>query len=114
MNKHLPTSEYISDDEQFLDELLVTAGFNPQEDDFDLLKEDLRPLLSERITLKLYGMLPSEADRAAFDAMMTSDDDVAFEQLYDFLTTRIPDFDEAMDAIYLEFQHEYLEAMKDD
>ncbi|MDR0282020.1 MAG: hypothetical protein LBI53_01490 [Candidatus Peribacteria bacterium] len=105
-------SEFLADDEQFLDELLTTAGFNPEEDDFDFLKKDLRPLLSERITLKLYEALPTEGGRAEFDTMMTADEEVAPEILYAFFIARIPHFDDFMANIYLEFQNEYLEAMK--
>ncbi|MDR2189983.1 MAG: hypothetical protein LBP53_02050 [Candidatus Peribacteria bacterium] len=107
------TTTEITNDEQFLDQLLVLAGFNPEEDDFDFLKDDLRPLLSERITLKLYAALPTEEDRATFDTMMTADDETKTEELYAFLISRIPHFDDFMANIYQEFQAEYLEAMKD-
>lgn len=109
--KNTPTN-HITDEEQFLDDLLTTAGFNPEEDDFDLLKEDLRPLLADRITLRLYEALPAEKDRATFDEMMTSEEEVATEVLYAFFIARIPHFDDFMTTIYLEFQNEYLEAMK--
>jgi len=110
----LADSEFLTNDEQFLDELLTTAGFNFEEDDFDFLKEDLRPILSERITLKLYEALPTQEDRAEFDVMMTADEEIAPEILYAFFIARIPNFDNFMADIYLEFQNEYLEAMKED
>ncbi|MDR2415055.1 MAG: DUF3352 domain-containing protein [Candidatus Peribacteria bacterium] len=105
-------TDLITNDEQFLDELLTLAGFNAEQDDFELLKEDLRPLLSERIMLKIYAALPSDADRQTFDEMMTKDEEVSTEKLYEFLTSRIPNFNDFMTDMYLEFQKEYLEAMK--
>ncbi|MDR0860634.1 MAG: DUF5663 domain-containing protein [Candidatus Peribacteria bacterium] len=102
----------ITNDEQFLDETLTLAGFDPERDDFELLKEELLPLLEERITLKIYQALPTEEDRKAFDKMMTSDEEVDSEVINDFFTSKIPNFDDFMADIYIEFQDEYLEAMK--
>jgi hypothetical protein len=76
------------------------------------LKEDLRPLLEERIILKIYQALPTDEDRSAFDEMMTSDEDVASEVIDEFFTSRIPHFDDFMGEVYLEFQDEYLEVME--
>jgi hypothetical protein len=96
-----------------LDETLSLAGFIPEEDDFELLKEDLRPLLEERITLKLYEALPSDEDREKFDVFMTSDDEVASAEIEEFFTSRIPNFDDFMGQVYVDFQNEYLEVMKE-
>ncbi|MDR0369307.1 MAG: DUF5663 domain-containing protein [Candidatus Peribacteria bacterium] len=95
-----------------MDETLTLAGFDSKEDDFELLKEDLRPLLEERIILKIYQALPTDEDRSAFDEMMTSDEDVASEVIDEFFTSRIPHFDDFMGEVYLEFQDEYLEVME--
>jgi hypothetical protein len=105
-------TEFTTNDEQFLDELLTLAGFNAKEDDFDLLKEDLRPLLSERIILKLYEALPELTDRQAFDEMMTKDEDLPTKEIHEFLSSKIPNLNDTMTKIYLEFQDEYLDAMK--
>lgn len=102
----------ITSDELFLDETLSLAGFDPERDDFDLLKEELLPLLEERITLKIYQALPTEEDRKAFDEMMTSDEEVDSDTIDEFFTSRIQNFDDFLADIYIEFQDEYLEAMK--
>lgn len=44
--------------EEFLDELVQEAGFDPE--DADLIKEDLRPILQERIMLSIYRELTDE------------------------------------------------------
>ena len=59
-----------NEETQFLDELLVMAGFDPENDDFELLKEDLEPILDERLMLRMYEALPSDEDRARFDEFM--------------------------------------------
>ena len=41
--------EYDVQQEEFLNDTLVMAGFDPTEDDFDMLKEDMRPILNESI-----------------------------------------------------------------
>ncbi|MDR0608171.1 MAG: hypothetical protein LBG52_07740 [Candidatus Peribacteria bacterium] len=101
-----------ANDELLLDETLTLAGFNPKEDDFDLLKAELRPLLEERIILKIYQALPTEADRAEFDALMTSDTEVGGDNVDTFFRSKIQHFDDFMGDIYAEFQKEYLDAMK--
>jgi hypothetical protein len=70
-------SPSLSNDAQFLDELLTLAGFTPDEDDFEVLKADLQPLLSERALLKIYDALPTEEDRETFDTLMDATDEKA-------------------------------------
>jgi hypothetical protein len=41
--------------EEFLDELVKQAGFEAE--DSDLIKDDLRPILQERIMLSIYSVL---------------------------------------------------------
>ncbi|MDR0650784.1 MAG: hypothetical protein LBG59_05280 [Candidatus Peribacteria bacterium] len=109
--KTTTNKESVMNDEQFLDELLTLAGFTEQ-DDFEILKEDLRPLLSDRIILKIYEALPHDTDRKTFDEMMTKEEEVTTDEIYGFLQSKITNFDDFMANIYLEFQNEYLEAMK--
>jgi len=44
--------------EKFLDELVKQAGFEAE--DSDLIKDDLRPILQERIMLSIYRELTDE------------------------------------------------------
>ncbi|MCR5411833.1 MAG: hypothetical protein K6E76_02325 [Patescibacteria group bacterium] len=39
--------------ELFLDETLKMAGFDPKEDDFEMLKEDMRPILNDYLETSL-------------------------------------------------------------
>jgi hypothetical protein len=44
--------------DQFLDELVLKAGFG--EEDTDLIKDDLKPLLQERIMIHIYKAITEE------------------------------------------------------
>jgi hypothetical protein len=44
--------------EAFLDELVKQAGF--EKDEYDMIKDDLRPILQERIVLHIYKALSEE------------------------------------------------------
>jgi hypothetical protein len=101
----------IANDEQFLDETLELAGFNPEIDDFEFLKENLRPLLDERINLKLLQRM-SEKNRNMFMGRLANDDSVTSEEIDEFLRYAIPDLDDFMADIYIEFQNEYLQNFK--
>ena len=72
--------------EKFLNDTLVLAGFNPEEDDFDLLKEDMRPVLNEFLILNLYSMLP-ESEKIEFDKLDYKD--------ISFFVNKIENFEKA-------------------
>jgi hypothetical protein len=62
--------------------------------------------------MKLYQALPTQEDRKLFDDMMTSDEEGDPETISNFFTSKIPNFDDFITDVYLEFQTEYLAAMK--
>lgn len=101
-------------DVQFLDELLIAAGFDPQEDDFNLLKEDLEPVLDERVMLRVYEALPTDEDRATFDSFMDEADSGTEEEFVSFLQSKLPELDDLIAQVHLDFQQEYLDAMKEE
>ena len=57
-NQHLEESH----EEDFLNDLLLEAGFDPEEDDFDQLKAELEPVLMDRIMASVFEAL-SESQR---------------------------------------------------
>ena len=93
--------------EQFLDELLVDAWFEAT-DDLALLKEDLRPLLQERIMITIYEELTEEGSEIV--TKFLEDDNI--EELDAYLRKNIPNFDDFLMEIYTQFEDEYLENMK--
>lgn len=87
--------------EQFLNDTLVMAGFNPEEDDFDMLKEDMRPILEEYIELNLYKFL-NEEQRAEYDDLRNEDLDL------EYFKDKIANFDNILARLYMDWQRDYL------
>ncbi len=90
--------------EQFLNDTLVMAGFNPKEDDFEVLKEDMRAILDEYIELNLYKFL-NDKEKAEYDKLE--------EKNLDFFDERLSNFDAILAELYANWQKEYLENFKD-
>ena len=90
--------------EQFLNDTLVMAGFDPNEDDFEMLKEDMRPILDEYIELNLYKFL-NDQEKAEYDKLE--------DKNLDFFKERISNFDNILAELYINWQKEYLENFKD-
>lgn len=93
--------------EQFLDELIQEAWFE-EDDDFELLKEDLRPLLQERIMMHIYQELNEEEITQV--TKFLEDDKMNEFDIY--VKNIIPNFDDFLMEIYAQFEDEYLENMK--
>ena len=92
--------------EQFLNDTLVMAGFNPKEDDFEMLKEDMHPILDEYIELNLYKFLNDE-QKAEYDKSRKEDLNLKFFE------DRLSNFDAILAELYTNWQKEYLENFKD-
>ena len=90
--------------EQFLNDTLVMAGFDPKEDDFEMLKEDMRPILDEYIELNLYKFL-NEQEKSEYDRLE--------DKNLDFFKDRLSNFDNILAELYMNWQKEYLENFKD-
>lgn len=92
--------------EQFLDELLIKVGF--EDTDLDLLKEDLRPILQERIMLNIYRET-NETQQAMISNFL---ENWEYDKMTNHLQSIIPNFDDFLMEIYAQFEDEYLENMK--
>jgi hypothetical protein len=90
--------------EQFLNDTLVMAGFDPKEDDFEMLKEDMMAILDEYIELNLYKFL-NDQEKSEYDKLEDKD--------LDFFKDRISNFDAILAELYTNRQKEYLENFKD-
>ena len=89
--------------EQFLNDTLIMAGFDPKEDDFEMLKEDMRPILNEYIELNLYKFL-NDKEKAEYDKLE--------DKNLDFFKDRLSNFDAILAELYMNWQKEYLENFK--
>jgi len=92
--------------EQFLNDTLVMAGFDPKEDDFEILKEDMRPILDEYIELNLYKFLNNQG-KAEYDKSREEDLDLKF------FKDRLSNFDNILAELYINWQKDYLENFND-
>ena len=93
--------------EEFLDEVVKQAGFTP--DEWVLIKEDLRPILQERIMLSIYR----ELDEKQIDKVWKLFEQDKYEELTEFLKKAIPNFEDFISEIYAIFEDEYLENFND-
>ena len=87
--------------EQFLNDTLVMAGFDPKEDDFEMLKEDMRAILDEYIELNLYKFL-NDQEKTEYDKLRKEDLNLKFFE------DRISNFDAILAELYMNWQKEYL------
>ena len=92
--------------EEFLDELVKEAGFSP--DEWVLIKEDLRPILQERIMLHIYKELNEKQIEKVWQFFQQE----KYDELTEFLKKAIPNFDDFLMEIYAQFEDEYLENFK--
>ena len=90
--------------EQFLNDTLVMAGFDPKEDDFEVLKADMRPILDEYIELNLYKFL-NDQEKSEYDRLE--------DKNLDFFKDRLSNFDNILTELYMNWQKEYLENFND-
>ena len=90
--------------ELFLNDTLVMAGFDPKEDDFEVLKADMRPILDEYIELNLYKFLDEE---------QKSEYDKLDDKNLDFFKDRISNFDAILAELYMNWQKDYLKNFED-
>lgn len=95
-------------EEDFLNNLLLKAGFTPEEDDFDLLKSELEPVLMDRIMVSVFEAL-SEKQRQ--EVMKLFDNGKEAEAL-EKIETMIPDYDNFLADVFESFQEEYLANME--
>ena len=91
--------------EQFLDELIQQAWFDSE--NADLLKEDLRPILQERIMLYIYKEIQNNQNDVDMVTHLLNEE--KYEELTARLQLIIPDFDDFIYEIYAQFEDEYLE-----
>lgn len=91
--------------ELFLNDTLVMAGFDPKVDDFEMLKEDMRPLLDDYIEMNLFKFLNDE-EKAEYDKLKNKD--------LEFFKKKIANFDNILSHLYMSWQNEYLNSFEED
>ena len=103
-NQHLEDAH----EEDFLNDLLLEAGFDPEEDDFDQLKAELEPVLMDRIMTSVFDALTDPQRKEImklFDAVKEAEALEKIEKL-------IPDYDIFLAEVFANFHDEYLANME--
>ena len=89
--------------ELFLDETLKMAGFDPKEDDFKMLKEDMRPILNDYLETSLLWKISPKQRNEFFEG----------EHSLARFADKIEDFDDILADLYLSWQEDYLKEFEE-
>ena len=95
-------------EEDFLNDLLMQAGFNPEEDNFEELKDELEPILIDRIMVRVFEKLTEPQRKEVMKLFDAEKEAEALEKIEKL----IPNYDEFLAGIFEEFQEEYLANME--
>lgn len=95
-------------EEDFLNDLLMKAGFVPEEDDFDQLKAELEPLLMDTIMTKVFEALSNEQREKVMKLFDAGKEAEALEKI----ETMIPDYDNFLADVFQQFWDDYLKNME--
>ena len=103
-NQHLAEAH----EEDFLNDLLMQAGFNPEEDNFEELKDELEPILIDRIMVRVFEKLTEPQRKEMMKLFDAEKEAEALEKIEKL----IPNYDEFLAGVFEEFQEEYLANME--
>lgn len=103
-NQHLAETY----EEDFLNDLLMQAGFNPEEDNFEELKDELEPILIDRIMVRVFEKLTEPQRKEVMKLFDAEKEAEALEKIEKL----IPNYDEFLAGVFEEFQEEYLANME--
>ena len=95
-------------EEDFIQNLLLEAWFDPKVDDFEELRDDLEPLLMDKIMWRVFDELSIEQRK---EIMKLFDNKKEAEALAK-IEKMIPDYDNFLADIFQEFEEEYLRSVK--
>ena len=103
-NQHLAEAH----EEDFLNDLLMQAGFNPEEDNFEELRDELEPILIDRIMVRVFEKLTEPQRKEVMKLFDAEKEAEALEKIEKL----IPNYDEFLAGVFEEFQEEYLANME--
>ena len=88
--------------------MLIEAGYSPENDDFEALKEEIEPLLMDKIFSRVFEELSNDQRKEImrlFDAKKEAEALSKIEKM-------IPDYDNFLEEVFQEFAEEYLRTVK--
>ena len=93
----------------FIETLLIKAYPDIEDSALDLLIEDVRPVLYDRVMTNLVQKMPEDKLQEFLDITKK---DYSDKELQSFLQKTIKDYDSFIDKVYKDFEDMYLEEQK--
>jgi thymidylate synthase ThyX len=97
------------EDDMFIETLLIKAYPDIEDSALDLLIEDVRPVLYDRVMTNLVQKMPEDKLQEFLDITKK---DYSDQELQSFLQKTIKDYDGFIDKVYKDFEDMYLEEQK--
>jgi len=97
------------EDDMFIETLLIKAYPDIEDSALDLLIEDVRPVLYDRVMTNLVQKMPEDKLQEFLDITKK---DYSDKELQSFLQKTIKDYDSFIDKVYKDFEEMYLEEQK--
>lgn len=95
--------------ENFIDQLLIKANPDIDDDALDLLSQDVEPVLFDRVMTNLANKLD---DKQLGEFTKIAKSEASEKVIYDYLSKCIPDYEKFIEKTYMEFEKMYLENYK--
>jgi len=91
-------------EEDFIYNLLIEAWYSPDKDDFESLKEEMEPLLMDKIISRVFEELSNDQRKEIMKLFDAKKEAEALEKI----EKMIPDYDNFLEEVFQEFAEEYL------
>lgn len=91
-------------EEDFIYNLLIEAWYSPDKDDFESLKEEIEPLLMDKIISRVFEELSNDQRKEIMKLFDAKKEAEALEKI----EKMIPDYDNFLEEVFQEFAEEYL------
>jgi hypothetical protein len=93
--------------DEFLTQMCKNAWIHDK-DNIAMIKQEMLPVLQERIMLQIYGRLTPEQNEKLTALFVNG----TSEAIVQYMHTAIPNYDAFLAEIYLQFEDEYLSLMR--
>lgn len=95
-------------EEDFIYNLLIEAWYSPEKNDFEGLKEEIEPLLMDKIISRVFEELSNDQRKEIMKLFDTKKEAEALSKV----EKMIPDYDNFLEEVFQEFAEEYLRTVK--
>lgn len=93
---------------QFLDDMLIEAGFDKEKSNFELLRSQLETAMTDTIMTQLFALL-TEEQREKISQLVDSN---SGDKVQEYLLSSLPDYENILGDIIRRFRDDYIANMK--